>query len=102
MSKEASFIWLVNFFNTAVYIRQPCFFCVFFSHVAIPKWLLGFPPSLAAGFQGVFQKDMTLLTSRTNTARGKDQTDKDNNELRSVNLKKQHSIYGFHEAKALE
>lgn len=51
--------------------QGPCF-----PHVGIPKWLFGFPPSLAAGFQGVFQRDMTLLNSRVNTPRGQKQTGK--------------------------
>lgn len=59
--------------NTAGDVGQgPCF-----SHVGIPRRLLGLPPSLAAGFQGVFQRDMTLLNSRANTPRGKEQTGKD-------------------------
>ena len=71
-----------------------------FSHVGIPKSLLGLPPSLEAGFKGVFQRDVTLLNSRANTPRGKEQTGKDNGVFKKHKLKKKPSILGTDSMKA--
>lgn len=59
MSKEASQMWLVNVWNTAVYIRQPCFFPMW----AFPNGCLGFLQAWQLASKEYFKKTWHYLTA---------------------------------------